>query len=129
MKVPNAATASIPLTRAGGLCMVLDTPKGRGVFATQKIPIHSIIEVCPVLVLPLDHLPAAKTTLLDHYTYNWPTFDKSKGKEVHTQAVVLGLGSLFNHSTHNQNVGWKRNVKAESIDYMALRDIEPGEEL
>ncbi|OAP56918.1 hypothetical protein AYL99_09030 [Fonsecaea erecta] len=46
-----------------------------------------------------------------------------------TQALALGLGSMFNHSTRDQNVGWKRNTETEVIVYTALRDIKAGEEL
>lgn len=46
-----------------------------------------------------------------------------------TQAVILGLGSMFNHSALNQNVGWKRDVKNLLMTYTALRDIKEGEEL
>ncbi len=46
-----------------------------------------------------------------------------------TQALALGLGSMFNHSTRAQNVGWKRNTEIDVIVYTALRDIEAGEEL
>lgn len=46
-----------------------------------------------------------------------------------TQAVILGLGSLFNHSTHQQNVGWIRDVPNKLITYKTLRDIKQGEEL
>ena len=46
-----------------------------------------------------------------------------------TQALALGLGSLFNHSTREQNVGWKRNTETDVIVYTALRNIKPGEEL
>jgi hypothetical protein len=46
-----------------------------------------------------------------------------------TQAVILGLGSLFNHSTQYQNVGWIRDVPKKLITYKALRDIKKGEEL
>jgi SET domain-containing protein len=45
------------------------------------------------------------------------------------QAIVLGLGSMFNHSTIRQNVGWKRNVEKQIIVYTALRDLQEGEEL
>lgn len=45
------------------------------------------------------------------------------------QAIVLGLGSMFNHSSIRQNVGWKRNLGAEVVVYSTLRDIEEGEEL
>jgi SET domain-containing protein len=46
-----------------------------------------------------------------------------------TQAVVLGLGSMFNHSTFQQNVGWERYVKNLLVTYTTLRDIKEGEEL
>ncbi|RMZ86091.1 hypothetical protein DV737_g104, partial [Chaetothyriales sp. CBS 132003] len=43
--------------------------------------------------------------------------------------MALGLGSLFNHSTLHQNVGWRRDLAIECIVYTALRDIEVGQEL
>lgn len=46
-----------------------------------------------------------------------------------TQAIIFGLGSMFNHSTLHQNVGWERDVKNLHVTYIALRDIEAGEEL
>ena len=46
-----------------------------------------------------------------------------------TQALCLGLGSLFNHSTREQNVGWKRDLTARTITYTSLKDIQQGEEL
>lgn len=41
----------------------------------------------------------------------------------------MGLGSLFNHSTGNQNVGWTRDVKNRLVTYTTLRNIRRGEEL
>ena len=46
-----------------------------------------------------------------------------------TQALALGLGSMFNHSTKAQNVRWSRNTEQDYIVYTSLRDIEVGEEL
>jgi len=46
-----------------------------------------------------------------------------------TQALALGLGSMFNHSTLHQNVSWIRNTETEVIVYTALRDIKAGEEV
>lgn len=64
-----------------------------------------------------------------HYTYNWPLRDQSANQTGKTQAVIFGLGSMFNHSSLDQNVGWKRDVDRQIIVYRALRDIRPGEEL
>lgn len=59
---------------------------------------------------------------------NWPTKDENGNPKV-AQAVIFGLGSMFNHSTQNQNVVWERDVGREMITYRALRDIPAGEEL
>ena len=60
---------------------------------------------------------------------NWPIKNPETGIVSQTQAVALGLGSLFNHSSLNQNVGWSRDVAGQCIVYRALRDIKAGEEL
>ena len=60
---------------------------------------------------------------------NWPYQDPQTGRYGRTQAIVLGLGSLFNHSTNKLNVVWQRDVESQSITYRALRDIGKGEEL
>ena len=54
----------------------------------------------------------------------WPQKDALTDKLVMHQAVVLGLGSMFNHSRLRQNVGWKRDVDAGVIMYTTLCDIE-----
>lgn len=63
-----------------------------------------------------------------HYTYNWP-WDDVKGRQITTQAIVFGLGSMFNHSTHDQNVGWQRDLDRRVIIYRTLRHVSQGEEL
>lgn len=46
-----------------------------------------------------------------------------------TQALALGLGSMFNHSTRAQNVRWSRNTEQDYIIYTSICDIQAGEEL
>lgn len=78
----------VPLNRASGLVVVMDTPKGlviihnariaadadaktivgRGIFAAKDIPARSIVETSPVLIMPMQDLDALKSTLLNHYT-------------------------------------------------------------
>lgn len=48
---------------------------------------------------------------------------------VNTQAVVFGLGSMFNHSRKEQNVVWDRDLDRLLITYRAARTIRKGEEL
>ena len=67
-------------------------------------------------------------TSLYHYTFNWASTD-ADGKAIKTQAIVFGLGSMFNHSRAQQNVGWRRDLDRELIVYYAVRDIDAGEEL
>jgi len=55
---------------------------------------------------------------------NWPRIDAATGKVVQHQALVLGLGSMFNHSRLRQNVGWRKDVDAGVVIYTTLRDIE-----
>jgi SET domain-containing protein len=45
------------------------------------------------------------------------------------QAIIFGLGSMFNHSTQDQNVVWIRDAERLIITYRASRDILAGEEL
>ncbi|TVY73456.1 SET domain-containing protein [Lachnellula suecica] len=134
-----APVRGIQLTRAEGLVLVLETPKGRGVFASKDIPARTVLEVCPVLVLdPVENKEYIEKTDLYNYTYNWPYTPTGNGKDhlkgsekppTTTQAVILGLGSMFNHSNIQQNVGWERDIANRLITYTALRDIKEGEEL
>jgi SET domain-containing protein len=103
-------------------------PPGRGVFATKLIARNTIIETCPVLILsPSENATHIAQTSLYHYTYNWPR--DTTGKPCNTQAVIFGLGSMFNHSSRDQNVGWTRDLDQELVVYRTLRDVQKGEEL
>lgn len=76
-----------------------------------------------------------------HCVSNWPytppvetenKYGNVNGSEkppTTTQAIILGLGSMFNHSNMQQNVGWERDLTNRLITYTALRDIKKGEEL
>lgn len=118
---------------------------GRGVFSSQPLPASTVLDVSPVLPLPvdenIDHI--AKTELF-HYTYNWPAptpsphqTQQDQQRQPQTsdpitakpQAIILGLGSMFNHSHLHQNVGWTRDVDKLVITYRTLRDVPAGEEL
>ncbi|KAL7269538.1 hypothetical protein RUND412_007796 [Rhizina undulata] len=121
---------AVPLQRVASLKLVIDTPKGRGVFATKKLEAGSVIDTAPIILLSQDEFEEhIKHSQLIHYSYNWPRRCEKTGKILMHQAIVLGLGSMFNHSQIRQNVGWKRNIDLGIIVYTALRDIEEGEEL
>ncbi|KAF1960256.1 protein methyltransferase [Byssothecium circinans] len=124
-----SSSSDIPLHRCPDLAIKSETAKGRGVFATKDIPTKTVIDICPVLVLGLEeNVKHIEHTSLYHYTYNWPIIDPQGNKKV-AQAVIFGLGSMFNHSTQDQNIVWERDMDRLIITYRTLRDIKAGEEL
>ncbi len=64
---------------------------------------------------------------------NWPMeMEHSKRgslKVKNTQAVIFGIGSMFNHSARRQNVGWTRDIAKKVVIYKTLQDVKNGEEL
>ncbi|OJA16836.1 hypothetical protein AZE42_03632 [Rhizopogon vesiculosus] len=94
--------------------------KGRGVYASRVIPPQTVIEVSPVLLFSKsEYEDHGRHTILDHYTFKW-----RDGR----MALALGLGSLFNHSTH-PNVIYMLDRAHECIKYASARTINPDEEL
>jgi SET domain-containing protein len=93
--------------------------KGRGVFARSPIPAGTVFERAPVLVIPaveIDENPY--DTVLTRYCFQW-------GRD--TVAVVLGFGSLYNHS-YRPNA-YYRDRRSRIKEFVALRDIARGEEI
>eukprot|EP00750_Incisomonas_marina_P005826 INCI14154.2.p2 GENE.INCI14154.2~~INCI14154.2.p2 ORF type:complete len:217 (+),score=34.38 INCI14154.2:210-860(+) len=107
--------------------------KGRGVFAGQDIARGTEIEEAPCIAFPPPQYAAhLKHTELEHYLFL--AFDENPEDPLNTNPKVvkyllaLGLGSLFNHSKHN-NVSYVINSDKDTITYKTTRDIEKGEEL
>lgn len=93
--------------------------KGRGVFARQPIRAGQRIERAPVLVIPDAHTDVLEHTVLKDYYFAW-----GDG----TYALPLGWSVLYNHSD-TPNAATRRNVHEDMIEFVALRDIAPGEEI
>lgn len=93
--------------------------KGRGVFARRHLEEDDIIEVCPVLVFSKAESKHLKKTTVHDYYFDW----KRGGA-----ALVLGYGSLYNHS-EDPNVVMEHNMVRNVTRIIALREIEPDEEL
>ncbi|KAI7864908.1 hypothetical protein BDF14DRAFT_1700966, partial [Spinellus fusiger] len=93
--------------------------RGRGVFATQPIAPHTVVDISPVLLFHhQDYALHGQYTVLDHYTYRWKD----------GYALALGLGSLFNHADC-PNVGFVRDIENSLIRYVTLHEIVKDEEL
>jgi SET domain-containing protein len=95
--------------------------KGRGVFTAQEIPDGALIEVCPVLVIPKSELPVIHKTVLHDYYFLW-------GEDMDACAIALGFGSIYNHEVH-PNANFILDMENQTIDIVAIRDIQPGEEI
>lgn len=93
--------------------------KGRGVFAKQSIGRGELVERSPIIVFTPEEWEHIEKTVLYDYCFNW---GDRQG------ALALGCGSLYNHSFH-PNAKYIKNLREMAIDFLALRDIEAGEEI
>ena len=93
--------------------------KGRGILTTMDIKKGTIICKCPIIPLSFEDTDLASKTILNYYL-----FDYDLGK----RAVVLGLGSLINHSD-KPNSKWTIRTKQNEVVFWASRNIKIGEEI
>lgn len=95
---------------------------GRGVFAKERIRAGELIEQCPVVALGdrKDRDLLRKTGLVNYY-FLW-------GEKRDHAAVCLGWGAVYNHS-FSPNAQYQKMMEDLRMDFMALRDIEAGEEV
>ena len=94
-------------------------PKGRGVFAKEKITKGRIVELAPIILFSRsDHDQIKKTKLNDYI------FDAGRGRA----AVALGTASLYNHD-ENPNADYELDLKKLLIRITAVRTIMRNEEI
>ena len=93
--------------------------KGRGVYTALEIPEHSLIEICPVLLIPKDQMQWIDRTVIYEYYFLWQNQDL---------AIALGYGSLYNHS-ESPNAEVVFDYDALEIHIQSMRDIKEGEEI
>jgi len=94
---------------------------GRGVFSSEDIPAGSVIEICPIILLPPDQVKAIESTELFDYYFQWKEDEKSC-------AIAMGYGSLYNHS-FSPNARYYTDFETDTLDVIALVDIPAGEEI
>ena len=93
--------------------------KGRGVYARVPIPVGTVFERAPLLVMSSkEALEGEHSNLMPAYV-----FEYGKGKV----ALALGFGSLYNHS-YSPNARYD-DAGSQVKEYRALRDIKKGEEI
>lgn len=91
----------------------------RGLIATRDIKKNEVIERCPLILVDHRNDTAFENTILNRYTFEWT--------KTHS-ALVLGYGSLYNHS-YMPNVRYHFVYTTKEIFFRALRHIKEGEEL
>jgi SET domain-containing protein len=94
---------------------------GLGVFATEKILKDEIIETCYSIFFKIDL--GLNDDILLKYRFSYPC-----GVKPLKYAIPLGYGCIYNHSDNN-NATWTCNSDNGIYYFIALRDIEIGEEI
>jgi SET domain-containing protein len=113
-----SASSPSPITRTAGL-QVHDSPiHGTGVFATKAHAAGSLIERCPLLIVPPAQGPAIAESIFGDYVYEWEG----------GYALAIGFGSLYNHA-RSSNARYEMDYDAEEIHMVAERPIRKGEEI
>ena len=96
---------------------------GRGVFAVSHIPADTLLFSDPVVLVPEDQCP--KGSVLSAYVFLWSAVMEDG---LGLNAIVLGMGTVLNHSK-SPNVIVYFDQNPDRVDFYALCDIEPGEQL
>jgi SET domain-containing protein len=92
---------------------------GRGVFAKEDIQKGEVIERCPAIEVPENDVANLNGSFLVTYFYYF-------GKKKNRLMLVLGYGSMYNHSP---TPGARYAEKKGEVDFIALRNIKKGEEI
>jgi uncharacterized protein len=93
--------------------------KGRGVFANKRFSKGEIIEKTPVIVIPDPQWQFLEQTSLKEYYFNWSD---------NSAAIALGYAELYNYC-ETPNATTIRKVDENIMEFVAIQDIEPGEEI
>ena len=95
--------------------------RGRGVFASEKIPAGTLVEVSPVIVMSGEERLLLDKTLLHDYIFEW-------GADRNQCCMALGYLAVYNHS-FNSNCEYEMDFDSGLIRVKTMRMVEAGEEL
>jgi hypothetical protein len=100
------------------------TQRGRGVFAGRAFKQGEVVENCPVV--PFDPLPERRLPLdIKRIVFGWGGL---LGLKRVRPAVVLGYGSIYNHS-NPASLRCQADAEIFVLRFIAVRDITADEEL
>ena len=95
--------------------------KGRGVFTSKILKKGDVIEICPVIELSYKEHQDMVGNVLENYAFVWNT----KKRNI---AILLGFGSLYNHS-NKPNADYTKRIKDGVMVFKALKTIKAGQEI
>ena len=98
------------------------TVAGRGVFAIEDISAEEILEECHFFLLENGNFSTIDPVLKE-MVFAWPAHT-----DAHQFAVVLGSGTIYNHS-YESNAKWDTDEVKCCFRFSATRDIKAGEEI
>ncbi|ULQ52917.1 SET domain-containing protein [Flavihumibacter fluvii] len=104
-------------------CLLVAPTKtmGRGVFTTEALPVNTVIEISPVIVLSASDRLLVDQTSLCNYVFEW-------GEDRKQCCMALGYVPVYNHA-YASNCEYEMDFEAELIRITTVRDIAAGEEL
>lgn len=94
---------------------------GRGVFAANDIRQGQIIEVCPIILVPEHDMSNLAESILVTYFFYF-------GKKNEYLAIVLGFGSIYNHS-YEPNAKYKIKKSENTMTFTAIENIKKNKEI
>jgi uncharacterized protein len=95
--------------------------RGRAIVAKMHLPADTLLEVCPVVILPAEQRAAIDGTILYDYYFDW-------GEDEKGLCICLGWGSLYNHS-YQANAAYEMDFLHQVIKFYTTKPISPGEEI
>jgi len=93
--------------------------EGNGVFALCDYKKNDVIEICPAIFLPMREFEDFKRSKMYYYFFEYTH------KEF---AVVLGYGSIYNHS-YKPNAQYRFNFRKRVMVVRAIKKIRLGDEI
>jgi len=91
----------------------------RGMIATEDIRKGVVVERCPVIPIPIIEKPSLLQTEMQNYYFEWTNSHN---------AIVLGYGSLINHS-FKPNAAYTYGYRNKVMIIYAIKSIKKGEEV
>ncbi len=117
-----------PLRRKIGVANLPE--KGRGIVALDDIAPGTIIESCPVLIIPHRDRFVLDQTIIFTYVFMWEKACVEQDLYKHTgrAAIALGLASLLNHS-YTPNAEFISYIDDLILEIRSKSAIRRGEEI